>query len=67
VSVKFTLIYRARLSDVQSCHLAEMETVDSQGDCQQEQARTPEQSPEKELPVLDAFGSTKAQLINGPA
>jgi hypothetical protein len=44
-----------------------METVDSQGDRHREQTRTPEQSPEKELPILDAFGSTNDQLKNGPA
>ena len=62
----YTLLKR-KLGDVQSCHLAEMETVDCQGDSQWEQSRTPEQSPEKELPVLDAFSSTNTQLINGPA
>jgi len=36
-------------------HLTEMETVDCKCDRQREQAWTPEQGPEKEPPVLDAF------------
>ena len=46
-------------------YLAKMEAVDGECDRQWEQARTPEQSPEKEPPVLDAFDAAEPQLVNG--
>ena len=46
-------------------HLAEMEAHDGQRDGQWEQARTPEQGPEKELPVLDAFNAADPKLVVG--
>ena len=46
-------------------HLAEMKAVDGQRDRQREQPGTPEQRPEKEPPVVDAFDAPDAQLVNG--
>ena len=50
---------------MQSSYLTEMESVDGKCNCQGEQAWTPEQSPEKEPPVLDAFDAAEPQLVNG--
>ena len=50
---------------MQGGYLAEMKTVDGKCDRQWEQAWTPEQSPEKEPPVLDAFDAANTQLVNG--
>jgi len=51
--------------DMQRDHLAEVETVDGKCDRQWEQARTPEESPEKKPPVLDAFDAADTELVNG--
>ena len=45
--------------------LAEMKAIDGQGDGQREEAGAFEQGPEKEPPVLDAFGAADAELVNG--
>ena len=45
-------------------HLAEMEAIDGKRDHQREETRTPEQGPEKESPVLDAFDAADPQLVN---
>ncbi len=47
-------------------HLAEMEAHDGKSECQGEKAWTPEKSPEKGPPVLDAFGAADTQFVNGP-
>ena len=43
-------------------HLTEMEAVDGKCNCHSVEMRTPEQGPEKERPVMDAFDTTDAQL-----
>jgi len=43
-----------------------MEAVDRECDRQGEQARTREQGPEKEPPVLDAFNAPDSHLVDGP-
>ena len=49
---------------MQGDHLAEMETHDGQCDCQGEQARPPEDGPEKEPPIVDALDTAEPQLVN---
>jgi len=51
--------------DMQLDHLAEVEAVDGKCDREREQARTPEEGPEKEPPVLDAFDAAYTELVNG--
>ena len=51
---------------MQGNYLAEMKAADCECDRQGEQAWAPEQSPEKEPPVLDAFDAADTQLVNGP-
>jgi hypothetical protein len=46
-------------------NLAEMKAVDCERDCQREEARTPEQGPGKEPPVLNAFAAAYTQLVYG--
>jgi len=52
--------------DMQFSHPAKMEAVDRECDRQGEQARTREQGPEKEPPVLDAFNAPDSHLVDGP-
>ena len=47
--------------------MAEMKAIDCECDREREQARTPEQGPEKELPILDAFNAANPKLVNGSA
>ena len=49
---------------MQVSYLAEMKAVDGECDRQGEQPGAPEQSPEKEAPILDAFRATYTQQVN---
>ena len=45
-------------------YLAEMVTVDRQGDCQREHFRTAEQGPEQQLPIMGALLAHDAQAVD---